>query len=75
MTVNGRYDPNHPDADWSGYVATVPSKKHIEAPPSQLTSHDMGIAPNEGKISLQHEKFSLIIQTNPKFLLDLCVFT
>lgn len=46
--MSGKYDPSHPDADWSGYVAFV-SKKHVEAPPCQLKTNDTGIAPDEGK--------------------------
>ena len=45
MAGSGKYDPSHPDADWSGFVSRLPSKKHIEAPPSQLRTQDTGIAP------------------------------
>lgn len=27
------YDPSHPDADWSGYVPALPTKKRFEGPP------------------------------------------
>jgi hypothetical protein len=43
------WDPSHPDADWSGYVSKLPSKKHIDAPPCQLKTQDTGIAPGEGE--------------------------
>ena len=32
------YNPSHPDADWSGFVPSPSSKKHIDAPPVQITS-------------------------------------
>jgi hypothetical protein len=30
------YNPNHPDADWSGFVAKRSCRKHIETKPDQL---------------------------------------
>ncbi len=31
------YDPSHPDADWSGFVARRSCRKHIQSQPNQLT--------------------------------------
>ena len=32
------YDPTHPDADWSGFIAHRSCRKHIESQPDQLTT-------------------------------------
>ena len=34
------YDPNHPDADWSGFVSKRTSRKHMPCKPDQLTAID-----------------------------------
>jgi len=31
------YDPNHPDADWSGFVTSRSGRKHIPCQPNQIT--------------------------------------
>lgn len=36
------YDPNHPDADWSGFVARRSCRKHIEKQPDQLAPANDG---------------------------------
>ena len=35
-----QYDPNHPDADWSGFVSRRTSRKHIPCKPDQLVAID-----------------------------------
>jgi hypothetical protein len=45
--MSDRYDPNHPDADWSGFVASKPSRKHNDPPPSQINVTNTGIAPTD----------------------------
>eukprot|EP00559_Dactyliosolen_fragilissimus_P000884 CAMPEP_0184867664 /NCGR_PEP_ID=MMETSP0580-20130426/27457_1 /TAXON_ID=1118495 /ORGANISM="Dactyliosolen fragilissimus" /LENGTH=256 /DNA_ID=CAMNT_0027368087 /DNA_START=82 /DNA_END=852 /DNA_ORIENTATION=+ len=42
------YDPDHPDADWSGFVPKRSNKKHVRTLPLQLTVIDgNGIGPCE----------------------------
>lgn len=58
--MSGKYDRNHSAADWSGYVATMPSKKHIKTPPSQLKAADdgTGIVPTDGKTKISFRGYS-----------------
>eukprot|EP01083_Nonionella_stella_P118105 352481_1 len=34
------YDPNHPVADWSGFVSLRSKRKHIPSKPNQITAID-----------------------------------
>ena len=34
------YDPNHPDADWSGFVSLRSKRKHIPSKPNQIVAID-----------------------------------
>ena len=42
------YDPSHPDADWSGFVAPRTSRKHPDGTPSAMACHVSLEGPNEG---------------------------
>ena len=42
------YNPDHPDADWSGFVSKRSSRKHIPSKPDQLVAiNGNGIGPDE----------------------------
>mmetsp|Transcript_4944 Transcript_4944/g.14025 ORF Transcript_4944/g.14025 Transcript_4944/m.14025 type:complete len:241 (-) Transcript_4944:1189-1911(-) len=41
------YDPSHPDADWSGFVAPRTSRKHPDGTPSAMAVHISLQGPNE----------------------------
>ena len=41
------YDPSHPDADWSGFVAPRTSRKHPDGIPSAMAVHISLEGPNE----------------------------
>jgi len=41
------YDPSHPDADWSGFVAPRTSRKHPDGIPTALAVHISLQGPNE----------------------------
>jgi len=43
------YDPDHPDADWSGFIAGKSCRKHIPSQPNQLVPLDgNGFGPRNG---------------------------
>lgn len=42
INISDVYDPNHPDADWSGFVSRRSCRKHIESQPNQLAPANDG---------------------------------
>ena len=59
-----QYNPSHPYADWSGYVAPLSSKKHIEILPAQITSLSSGIGPTEEASNHEWKPSLRVIQVN-----------
>uniref|UniRef100_A0A7S2L4T3 Uncharacterized protein n=1 Tax=Leptocylindrus danicus TaxID=163516 RepID=A0A7S2L4T3_9STRA len=60
MTSTNRYNPNHPDADWSGYVRPRESRKHPEITPpamkAQISSHSTGFVPGDDAVTSEWSK-------------------
>jgi hypothetical protein len=51
-TVDSIYDPDHPDADWSGFVAKKPERRHVQGHISQ----QIGIQHTENGIVSKEER-------------------
>ena len=60
MASTSGYNPNHPDADWSGYIRHRESRKHPEiTPPAmkvQLSSHSSGFVPDDDAATSEWSK-------------------
>jgi hypothetical protein len=57
VTTGKSYDPDHPDADWSGYVYARSHRKHFLGQPNQLCAViGQGLGPKDDAVTAEWKK-------------------